>query len=248
MIDPALRDDPLPYYEQLRARGPARWSPASRSTTGGPRGVHGRAAQPRLRHRRRCSQRLPPPVRLAMRLAAGRPARPGRAAVDAGRRPARPHPLPQARHPRVQRAGRRRAAQARGGDRRRAARRDGREGRRDRHRRPRRRLRQPAPRHRHRRDARRAGRDAPAVPAVGRRSGAVARPGPDLPRLPPRRARPARAAALDGRPLRPDPPLPRRRHPLGARRGARRGSRRLYRRRADRASRCCCSPPASRPR
>ena len=38
------------------------------------------------------------------------------------------------------------------------------------------------------------------------------------------RTRPVRAATLDGRALRPDPPLPRRRHPLRTGRGARRGS------------------------
>ena len=48
---------------------------------------------------------------------------PGRAAVAAGDRAARPHPLPQARHPRLHHAGGRAAARADRGDRRRPARR-----------------------------------------------------------------------------------------------------------------------------
>ena len=84
-----------------------------------------------------------------------RPARPARAAVAAGHRAARPHPLPQAGHPRVQRARGREAARAHRADRRRPARRP-RTARRCR--RPRRGLLHAAAGHGDRRDPRRAGR------------------------------------------------------------------------------------------
>ncbi len=186
-----------------------------------------------------------------MRLSLGRPAQPGRAAVDARRRPAGPHPLPQARDPRLQRPRGRSAARARRPrspttcSTRWPRRRRGRPGR------PRRGLREPA-----------AGTviaEMLGAPVAMRRQflrwGAGRRLSLD-PGLP---YRDFRRAERDLRALQRwmvghfdrISPLPRRRHPLGARRGPRRGRRQRpsdRRRRADEHRRCSCSPPASRPR
>ena len=100
MIDPALRDDPYPSYEQLRARG------RLVATGLAPTSVDHALCTAVLRSPDfgsgvRSPDELSPPVRLAMRLAAGRPAGRGRAAVHARRGPPGPHALPQARHPRA---------------------------------------------------------------------------------------------------------------------------------------------------
>ena len=240
MIDPALRDDPYPYYEQLRAQGRTvltglaltRWTtrcarpccaartsaPASVLPASCPAGPDGDAGGP------------------------GRSAQPGRAAVDAVGRPAGPHALPQAGDPRLQREGHRGAARAGGGDRGRTAGRDGRESRRDRHRRPSRTTPACSPRPSSRRCSGRPYRCAGSS-CSGAPGGPGAGPGADL-----RDFREARAcsAALDGRALRPDPPLPGDDilsalvavHDEGQ--GCRTTSRP--------ASRWCCSPPGSRRR
>ncbi len=200
MADPAIREDPFPYYDQMRAQGRLVSSRLALIS------AHHDVCTAVLRSPdfgQMSPDRLPGPLRLAMK---PRP-RSDRATVHAGDGPARAHPLPQAGHPVVRRAGRRRPAHPGRGDRRRTARRDRRvDPGRWRDRRSGGALRQPAAGHRDRRDARSAGGDAPPVPRLGSRRVAVPGHRVELPRLPPLRGRPGRPAPLDAQPLHRDPP------------------------------------------
>ena len=212
MVDPAYAQDPFPHYETIRAEGPALRQRVRAST------VSHAVATAVLRSpdfgviggvQR---QRAP----LAAVGAGGRragAARAGRAAVDAGRRPARPHPLPQARLPRVHRPGRRpRCAAA-----------------------PRRSPTSCSPASRADATARLMTDYASLLPATviaemlgapvamsrqflawGAEAARSLDAGLSLPRVPPLRAGPAGAAAVDGRPLRAPARPPRRQHPLDA--------------------------------
>ena len=148
--------------------------------------------------------------------AAERRARAARAAVAAGHRTARPHPLPQARHPRVQRPRRREAARP-------APSRSppncstgwpgSRPGR------PRRGVLHPAAGHRDRRDPRRAGERAGARARLRRGCRAEPRSRPDLATVPHRRDRARRVRRVARRPPRLAARQSRRRPAQPARRG-----------------------------
>ena len=205
-LDPALREDPFPAYEQLRARGPisrhrivlatvdhAACTEILRSDDFGVAGGHGE---------------LPRPLRRLLAAVYDDGARgPGRPTVDAGRGPALPHPLPQAGVAGLHRARRPRTRGADPGDRRGAARPD--LGERTRPGRHRRHLRRPAAGGRRGRDPRRPAVDAPAAARVGQRRRASRSTRPVVAAVPRRRAQRSRAARVVRRPR--HRPAPRRR-------------------------------------
>ena len=196
--DPAVREEPYAVHEELRARGPLVGSSLGLVTHVARGRLRGPALRP-LRRRVGPLRRTPlGPVGAALRRRTRRDRR-GRAAVDARRRPARPHPLPAAGQPGFHPPRHRRVRAGRPAHRRRAARRartPRRPGR------PGRDLRRAAARPRHRRPARRARRAPRGLPALGRRRGRDPRPRPALPALRVGRAGAAGHARVPARALR----------------------------------------------